>query len=158
MDHRFGEGLGCTLENPWFPCLAQAVVVWSCFLWWLQPREYKSPLAEDAGERLSLSGEEGWSLFLGIFDSLGRVACIPSHVFIYVSQTLGVEWRMSLRVFISETTSSHYKTGKTLQILGWASVRWECSIIITEEKALQVRLNVSSFRPHRTPAVPQALF
>lgn len=45
-------------------------------------------------------------------------------------------------VLISETISSRYKTGKSIQIMGWASGRWKCSMVMLEENVLRVRLNV----------------
>ena len=100
MAHHLGEGLGSTSENLWFLCRAQAVEVWPCFLRCLQPRDYKSFLAEDAGE--GLNSEQGGKMesVCRYLWFLVRVACIPSQ---FTMMCVWREQRMSLMVLISET-------------------------------------------------------
>lgn len=92
--------LGSTSENLWFLCRAQAVEVWPCFLRCLQPRDYKSFLAEDAGE--GLNSEQGGKMesVCRYLWFLVRVACIPSQ---FTMMCVWREQRMSLMVLISET-------------------------------------------------------
>lgn len=68
----------------------------------------------------------------------------------------GGGWRISSIVLISESLAVTVEAEWLFR--GWAGQRdlgntvWSLG-----EKALQVRLSVNSFCPHRAPAVPQAL-